>query len=132
MQSIQNAPVPHLATVPPTLPGAADAAGGMAFSWASYIQGMGMFFILLALLWLAVWLLKRYGAGRFKALTGRGKSLELVETLSLGPKRTAVLLRAKDRTFLLGVTEHRISMLSEIYDDTGAEAHNFKPDQTQG
>lgn len=110
----------------------ADAASGLAFSWGSYIQAMGMLFLALGLLWFAVWLLKRYGVGKIKALTGRGKNLELLETISLGPKRAAVLLRAKDRVFLLGITEQRINMLSEIYDETDAEAHDFPPDKTQG
>lgn len=131
-QSMMNTPAATVPPVPhvPPIPGA-DSVSGMAFSWGSYLHGIGMLFLLLGLLWVGVWLLKRYGMGKFKALTGRGRNMELVEVLNLGPKRSAVMVRVKDRTFLLGVTEQRISMLSEIYDDAGMEAHDFQPGKTQ-
>lgn len=49
-----------------------------------------------------------------KKKNGKAKPLELVATLSLGSKEKIIIVKADNEKFLLGVTQHNISLLSSI------------------
>jgi flagellar biogenesis protein FliO len=57
-----------------------------------------------ALLWLLLWLLRKKGIARFGSPRGNGRarSLETLERLALTPNHTVHLIRAGNRTFLVG------------------------------
>ena len=66
----------------------------------------------LALIWVTMWLAKRVLKGR---ITGRGESeLRVMERLYLAPKKSIEVVSVAGRILVLGVTEHGISMLTEL------------------
>ncbi|MFP4391451.1 MAG: flagellar biosynthetic protein FliO [Desulfohalobiaceae bacterium] len=82
----------------------------------------GSLFLLLGLLLLGFYLLKRYGpnAGlRFAA----GEQMKVLGQVSLGPKRQLVLVRFLNRLLLLGVTETNIQLLAEAHDEHENQNH---------
>lgn len=80
--------------------------GGAAMTMA------GALFIILAVLLVAYWALKRYGP-RAGLRFARG-DLRLEAQLPLGPKRSVVVVRFLNRRMVLGVTEQNITLLSEV------------------
>lgn len=89
------------------------------FSWSGYIQALGVLFLIVAALFLALWFLRRKGG--LKMLTGQG-DLYLESRLALGPKKYLFVVRFLNKRLLLGVTDQQITMLTELpndEDDTG-------------
>lgn len=90
---------------------------GGVFSWSGYLQALGAVFMLMAALWVAVWLLRRYG--RFSFLPRPGSlppdALVLETQLPLGPRRGLMIVRFMGRRLLLGATEQQITLLCEDY-----------------
>lgn len=68
--------------------------------------------IILGLIFLGFFLLKKFGhkAG-FRV--GGNSSLKLMSSLSLGPKKSIVVVRFLNRDLVLGVTDSRINLLTE-------------------
>ncbi len=64
----------------------------------------------LALIPVAVWLLKRFGAGTSAPVNG----LQVVSQLPLGTGQRVVVLQAGDRWLLLGVTAGSITRLGSL------------------
>jgi flagellar biosynthetic protein FliO len=61
---------------------------------------------------LLAWLIKRFGlVGRSKM---GGGSMDLLESLPLGPQRTILMVRVKDAVFLLGQTQSQITLLDKV------------------
>lgn len=113
----------HAAEVAPAVTGAAPGAAASAasslgqttFSWGGYIQAIGILCLLLALFWFALWLLRRYGRFNFLPRPGalpRG-ALVMEAQMPLGPRKGLMVVRFLNTRLLLGVTEHRISLLKE-------------------
>ncbi|MFP4324390.1 MAG: flagellar biosynthetic protein FliO [Desulfonatronovibrio sp.] len=69
-------------------------------------------FILLGLLFLGFYLLKRYG---HKAGFGPGANnrLKLMGMLNIGPKKSIVVVRFLNKDLVLGVTDSQINLLTE-------------------
>ncbi len=80
------------------------------------LQVVGGLLLLLGLLYVGFYLLRKYGhkAGLGSAAKGR---LKLEGGLSLGPKRSLVLVRFLNKHLLLGVTDHSITLLTEAEAD---------------
>lgn len=95
-------------------PPAAQAAQS-AFSWAGYVQAIGIMCVLLGALWFAVWALRRYGKFNFLPRPGSlpKDSLVMEAQLPLGPRKGLMVVRFMGRRLLLGVTEHQITFLTE-------------------
>lgn len=115
-----------------TVPTDGEGAGAIAlpappagdtpfFSWGGYFQAIGFMCLLLGLLWLAIWAVRR--SGRFNFLTVPGAfprdGLRLEAQLPLGGKKNLVVVRFLNRRILLGVAEQQITLLkeTELYDD---------------
>jgi flagellar protein FliO/FliZ len=103
--------------------GAADglaAASVPAFSWGGYIQAVGVLFLLVGLLWLALWAVRRHG-GLFRAVPGAGgfsrDDLRLEAQLPIGPRKGLMVVRFLNKRLLLGVTDQQITLLTEQYLD---------------
>ncbi|HCG03601.1 MAG TPA: flagellar biosynthetic protein FliO [Desulfovibrio sp.] len=103
--------------------GAADglaAASVPAFSWSGYIQAVGVLFLLVGLLWLALWAVRRHG-GLFRAVPGAGgfsrDDLRLEAQLPIGPRKGLMVVRFLNKRLLLGVTDQQITLLTEQYLD---------------
>jgi flagellar protein FliO/FliZ len=106
-------------TVGGTAMGASDglaAAAVPAFSWSGYIQAVGVLFLLVGLLWLALWAVRRHG-GLFRAVPGAGgfsrDDLRLEAQLPIGPRKGLMVVRFLNKRLLLGVTDQQITLLTE-------------------
>lgn len=83
--------------------------------------------LVLTLLILAVFAALAYLAVRFlkprMAADNHGSRMQLVSTLSLGPKKNIYLVRVDNRELVLGVSDNQMMLLSEtrIPEDSSAE-----------
>lgn len=68
-------------------------------------------FAVVALIYLTLAALRRYTLGA--GISRRNGQLQVLETASLAPNRTIVLVRVADRRLLLGVTQQQITTLAE-------------------
>jgi len=92
--------------------GAAPAQLPPVDSGTAILTTAGYLFLLLAVIFLAFWLLKRFGVPG--ALSSNGKSgPRLVSRLMLGNRQSVAVVRYRDRDMVLGVTESRITLLAE-------------------
>lgn len=118
LEAASNAAFESAAEVTPAFPGAAGTAaslGQSTFSWGGYVQAIGILCLLLAAFWFALWLLRRYGRFSFLPKPGslpRG-ALVMEAQMPLGPRKGLMVVRFLNTRLLLGVTEHRISLLKE-------------------
>ena len=93
----------------------AAALGHSSFSWGSYIQAVGIVFFLVAVLWLAVWLARRFGKFNFMPRPGSlpRDALVMEAQLPLGPRKGLMVVRFLNKRLLLGVTDQQITLLTE-------------------
>ncbi len=68
------------------------------------------FAAVLALIPIALWLLKRLQSSRL----GAPQSIAVTGGLSLGPRERIVIVESEGRRFMIGVTSHTISLISEL------------------
>lgn len=109
-----------------TDPAAANAQS--AFTWGGYIQALGILCLLLAILWFAVWCLRRYGKFNFIPRPGNlpKDALIMEAQMPLGPKKGLMVVRFLNRRLLLGVTEHQISLITEENSSHERPANKFQ------
>lgn len=82
---------------------------------AAWWNMTGGLVLLLGILLVAYWLLKRYGPKAGLSMFKRG-GLTLEGQLALGPRRSIVLVRFLNKVMVLGVTENQINLLTEVDD----------------
>lgn len=92
-----------------TLPQAGDMTGAL-------FQVAGVLFLLLALMFLGFWVLRRFGKRMGLGVFGSG-DLRIEGTMSLGPKKSIVVVRFLNKRMVLGVTDASINLLTQV--DTG-------------
>ena len=80
-------------------------------SGTTILTTAGYLCLLLGVIFLAYWLLKRYGVPG--ALTGGPGGPKLVSRLMLGNRQSVAVVRYRDKDLLLGVTEHNVTLLAE-------------------
>lgn len=114
------------ANVGPNIANQAQQIGQSSFSWGGYFQAIGILCLLLALLWFAVWCIRRYGKFNFMPRPGSlpKKSLYMEAQMPLGPKKGIMVVRFLNRRLLLGVTDQQITLLTE--EDARDERRNFE------
>jgi len=95
-------------------------------TWSTLLTTLGYLCLLLGVIFLAYWLLRRLGVSGMGVQGGSGAP-RLVSRLMLGQHQAVVVVRHRGRDFLLGVTEHRITPLAEDEADEGPEADSDKP-----
>ena len=111
-------------------PNAASSAlsnfSSLSLSWGTYFEALAILCFILAGLWALLWMLKRHGKGAF--FSSGAPTMRLESRLALGPKKWIMVVRYLDRRLLLGVTDDRISMLTEIplEEDNSAEKKTAK------
>ncbi len=102
----------HTAPPEPNIMDAGNSLLSSAFSTATWLC------VILGAIFLAYWLLRRFGPRGIA--TGRNnENPRLVGRLMLGQKQHVDLVRVHRRTFLLGVTEQQINLLTEIKPQPG-------------
>ncbi|MDR2745064.1 MAG: flagellar biosynthetic protein FliO [Desulfovibrio sp.] len=111
----QDAASAAQSTAPAVEEGARLGGQAASFSLAGYIQAIGVLFLILALLWGIVWLMRRYG--RFNFLPRPGAlprdALVMEAQMPLGPRKGLMVVRFLNRRLLLGVTDRQITLLTE-------------------
>jgi flagellar protein FliO/FliZ len=109
---------------------AGDALGGAVstlgqtdalFAWSSYFQALAILFLIVTVLFAALWFLKRRGG--LNVLTRQGNLL-LESRMALGPKKSLIVVRFLNKRMLLGVTDQQITMLTELPTDEDATAQH--------
>lgn len=118
----QTPAVPPIApaTVAGAAPQAQEPSGSLLsalpdvnLSWSGYFEALAILCFVLALLWGALWLMKRARSGSgFLASSAPGMRIE--SRLALGPKKWILVVRYLDRRLLVGVTEQTISLLTDM------------------
>lgn len=80
--------------------------------------------VIVVLMCVGAWLLMRFGRG---ATSGRGakRSLKVVDVLSLGRKQKLCVVRAYDRTFVLGLGEREVTLVAELDTDDDIAAQGL-------
>jgi flagellar protein FliO/FliZ len=85
---------------------------GLGEGWWTMMGGL---MLILGLLLLAYWLLKRYGPKAGLSMFKRG-GLAIEGSLALGPRKSVVVVRFLNKVMVLGVTENAINLLTEVDD----------------
>jgi flagellar protein FliO/FliZ len=88
----------------------ASATPDLGLAWMKMAGGL---FLLLGLLFLAFYLIKRFGP-RMGLSSLNSRDLSLHAQLALGPKRTVVVVRFLNKYLVLGVTETQINKITEM------------------
>ena len=100
----------------PSLAWAADNAvpalpdAGLGEGWWTMMGGL---LLIMGVLLLAYWLLKRYGPKAGLGMFKRG-GLSMEGSLALGPRKAVVVVRFLNKVMVLGVTETTINLLTEV------------------
>ncbi|OIQ50401.1 flagellar biosynthesis protein FliO [Pseudodesulfovibrio hydrargyri] len=81
-------------------------------SGTTILTTAGYLFLLLGVIFLAYWLLKRFGVPGALTSSGPGAP-KLVNRLMLGNRQSVAVVRYRDKDLLLGVTEHNVTLLAE-------------------
>jgi flagellar biosynthetic protein FliO len=74
----------------------------------------GSLVVIIALIYLVSWLIRKSGLGGGTSRIGGGGSMDVLEVLPLGQNRHAVLLRVMDTVYLCGHTQSNISLIDKI------------------
>jgi flagellar biosynthetic protein FliO len=85
------------------------------------LRTLGALLLIVGLIVAAAWGMKRFGGGRFGTPQENAPSLAVLNSLSLGERRSLTIVRFGDRTLLLGSTAHAVTLLAE------AEPDEFAP-----
>jgi flagellar protein FliO/FliZ len=83
--------------------------------WMAFAQGFAMLFVVLAMVLLGCYLMRR-----FSMIRSGGKPGQLIQVLTthhLSPKEKLVLVRVQDETLLIGVTPGQISRIARMKQD---------------
>jgi len=86
----------------------------------SYIKVIFMLALVLAVILVSVWLLKKV-TPQFSRSANSGL-IKILSTFWLGPKKALYLIQVAGKILLVGVTDHNINIISEFSDPD--EAHN--------
>jgi len=114
-----------------TAPGAALAQNAAPVPGPSVLPTIIALALVLALIPVALWLLKKFGAGQ--PATAQAAGLRVVTQLALGPRERVVVVEAGDRWLLLGVTAAAINRIGTLprpektHDAAGGAASSATP-----
>lgn len=93
------------------------SADALAAEWPSatdYLSAALKFGLVLLILYGALWALRRYARTGFVRGVTDSRRLALLETMPLAPRQALHLVRADDRTLLLGASERGIVFLADL------------------
>ncbi len=83
--------------------------------WISFARMFGMLFVVLSMILLGFYLVKRFSV---KRRAGQHNLIEILGIHHLSPKEKLVLVKAVDQVLLIGVTPNAISTLSSVDPDS--------------
>lgn len=85
------------------------------------MRTLGALLLIVGLIVAAAWGMKRFGGARFGTAKENAPALAILNSLSLGERRSLTIVRFGDRTLLLGSTAQSVTLLAE------AEADDSSP-----
>lgn len=115
----QSERLPFLAGAEHDFRESAPSTGGLM------LRTLGALILVVGLIVAAAWTLKRLGGPRFGAATENAPELTVLNSLSLGDKRSLSIVRFDGRTLLLGSTPQALTLLAEVDSD-----NNLPPART--
>lgn len=77
------------------------------------LKMVGALLVVIVCIYLGIYLLKRTMGGRFNSGHGTN-ALEVIETAGVGQRKSVSLIRIGEKSVLVGVTEDRMALLSEL------------------
>lgn len=89
-------------------------------SWKGYFEALAILCFVLVGFIAILWLLKRFTRGGLR-LSSNARELRIENRMALGPKKWIMVVTFMDRRLLLGVTEQRITLLTELPADSAPE-----------
>ena len=90
----------------------------------NYLQNVFALLFVLSLI-LAIYVVLQRLSGRFPQ--DKTRSIQVIESVSLGNKRDLYLVQVQEQCFLLGATDHGISMMSAIKSGIPWQGHKTVP-----
>lgn len=81
------------------------------------VRTLGALLLIVGLIVAAAWGIKRFGGARFGTPQENAPPLAVLNSLSLGDRRSLTIVRFGDRTLLLGSTAHAVTLLAEAETD---------------
>ena len=87
-----------------------------AVSWWSTLAYLVSLFAIFGFVVVMAYFAARFLGGKFAQHAAGGNGGRILEHLPLGPNRSVAVVEMANRVFLIGVTEHSITMLAEITD----------------
>ena len=120
--------------IAPATPAPLPTPGGLLDTLQSgpfgeFAHMLAIFFLVLALVCLCLWLVRRLSGKYLVQATPR---MALEGRLSIGPKRWIMLVRVDSKRLILGLTDQHIVMLSELPDDSLPDTVQAQPGQFPG
>ncbi|TKJ42238.1 flagellar biosynthetic protein FliO [candidate division LCP-89 bacterium B3_LCP] len=98
----------------------AEDGGGTQDLFASSLKALGALVLVLALIFIAAWLVKRYL--KFLPQGGiRGDGIKVIAVRAIGPKRSIHILEVGGKKFLVGSTESSVNLLKEFSESDRVE-----------
>jgi len=94
-------------------------------SGTTLLTSLGYFCLLLGIIFLAYYLLKRLGFHGL-GIQGGTNAPQLISRLMLGNRQSVAIVRYRDKDMVLGVTEERVSILRE-FDADYSDEEDGKP-----
>ncbi len=92
---------------------------------ATVFVTLGYLCLLLGVIFLAFWLMKRLGFQGMGAHSSKGGP-QLLSRLMLGNRQSVAVVRYRDKDLVLGVTEERINLIKE-FDAADSAEDNVRP-----
>ena len=83
--------------------------------WVSLLQSFGMLLLVLALLILVLWLLRRYFS--HSGAVGQQGVIRMLSSIYVAPKERIALVDVLGEKLLIGITPQQISFLARIEDE---------------
>jgi flagellar protein FliO/FliZ len=90
-----------------------------------YYQVLGSLLLVLAILFLVAYGLKRWS--RFFTATGPGDRMQVLSRLPLGPRHHVVLIQVQEQQLLLGVSPDGIRLLTSVEKPTEPQEQQAAP-----
>lgn len=85
---------------------------------------------LVAVILVLAWAFKRFLAGNMR-LRAAQRSMKVVDVLPLGGKRQLAVVKCYDRTFLIGMGEREVNLVTELDADEDVEGQLKQPAATE-
>lgn len=79
----------------------------------AFLKMISALIVVIVIVYLALYFLRRM-MGRRYGHTAGGELLEILQTAYVGPHKAVSLVRIADRSVLIGVTDHQVSVLTEL------------------